>query len=174
MNDLIFQKTEGAKTVKIFLDFDPESPRSWDNLGEILYKKNSRYVLGDRELEIEDLHNAENDNDYIILPVYAYIHSTTVLNTTGFSCPWDSGQCGVIRVSKAKVLKEYGWKRLSKKRIEKIKGYLKNEIEIYSQYLQGAVYGFVMEDLEGNEIDSCWGFYESPEALADQALKDAA
>src|ERR1035437_5619437 len=130
----IFEKTQGNRIVKIFVDESPESPRDWENLGEILYLEQSRYVLGDKRLESDELKNAENDNDFIVLPVFAYIHSNIVLNTTGFSCQWDSGQCGVIRVSKAKVLKEYNWKRLTKKRIEQIKGYLKNEVEIYSQY----------------------------------------
>jgi hypothetical protein len=170
----ILEKTVGQRIVKVFIDSDPESPRQWENLGEIIYLNESRYLLGDKGVDRDELDNAENDNDFIVLPVYAYIHSTVVLNTTSFSCPWDSGQSGVIRVSKAKVLKEFNWKYLSRPRIEKIKGYLKQEVETFSQYLQGEVYGFEVTDLQGNHIDSCWGFYDSPEAVADEALLENA
>jgi hypothetical protein len=27
--------------------------------------------------------------------------------------------------------------------------------------MEGDVYGYVLEDTEGNEIDSCWGFFGS-------------
>lgn len=81
------------------------------------------------------------------------------MNTTGFSCPWDSGQVGAIVVSKEKVRKEYGWKVVTKKRIEKIREYLINEVSTYDQYLRGDVYGYIVESANGENLDSCWGFY---------------
>jgi hypothetical protein len=85
------------------------------------------------------------------------------MNTTGFSCGWDSGQVGHIYVSLEKIREEYSCKRVSKKMRERIEGYLKGEVETYDKYLTGDVYGFniVREDEDGEEvhIDSCWGFY---------------
>jgi hypothetical protein len=82
------------------------------------------------------------------------------MNTTGFSCPWDSGQVGWIYITREKVRKEYGCKRVTKKMVEKIKGYLRNEVETYDQYLTGDVYGFRITDEETEEeMDSCWGFF---------------
>lgn len=103
------------------------------------------------------------DKHYISLPLYLYDHSGITMNTTGFHCPWDSGQVGFIYVSREKVREEYGWKRITKAREQQILAYLKAEVETYDQYLRGDVYGFVIEELKQDgtweNFDSCWGFY---------------
>jgi hypothetical protein len=101
------------------------------------------------------------EENHIFLPVYAYIHSGIVLNTTGFHCPWDSGQTGVIYVSKKDVKDEWGWQRLTRKRVEFIQNILRNEIEIFSDYVEGNVYQFVVKcDLCEEDLDSsAQGFY---------------
>lgn len=99
---------------------------------------------------------------YIMADLYLYDHSGLAMSTGSFSCPWDSGQVGFIYVSREQVLKEYGWKRLTAKRREQIETYLTGEVETYDQYLQGQVYGFVVEKFEDGdwvEDDACWGFY---------------
>ena len=45
---------------------------------------------------------------YLMLPLYLYDHSGITMNTTGFSCPWDSGQVGWIYASKEDALREFG------------------------------------------------------------------
>lgn len=35
-------------------------------------------------------------------------------------------------------------------------------LEVWNQYLHGEVYGFVVEDGEGNHLESCYGFYGDP------------
>ena len=77
------------------------------------------------------------DKYLIILPVYIYDHGGISLNTTGFSCRWDSGQTGFIFVSKQEAKRELGWKRLTKKRREKVEEMLHNEVEEYSWYVSG-------------------------------------
>jgi len=100
------------------------------------------------------------DKHFIILPLYLYDHSGITMNTSGFYCPWDSGQVGYIYVSKEDVRKEWGWKYLTEKRIEKIRQILRTEVEIYDHYLTGMVFGYQVEcNMCGNELDSCWGFY---------------
>jgi hypothetical protein len=84
------------------------------------------------------------------------------MNTTGFSCNWDSGRVGFIFISKEKMLKEYGGKIVTRKLKERVEGYLKGEVETYDQYLTGDVYGYrVFKEENGveEELDSCWGFY---------------
>jgi len=166
--------THNEKTVDIMRDDHGFSPRGNDNLGTILYSS-SRYILGDKCVSNEEITEILKRKDVISLPVYAYIHSGTTINTTGFSCPWDSGQCGIIYIEKSKVRKEFGKKRISKQLAEKMETYLRNEIAEYDQYLTGDVYGYIVKDAAGEELDSCWGFYgqEYCEEEAKRALEAA-
>ena len=157
--------TFGDYRIRVMQDSDAESPRDWDNLGTMVYWHRD-YILGDvdgnREYEsVESF--LEEIGDAIVLPLYIYDHSGVTMNTTGFSCPWDSGQVGFIYVTLGDVRKEYGWKRITKERRERIEGYLRNEVNTFDMFLRGDVYGFsvVREDEDGEEvdIDSCWGFY---------------
>lgn len=157
--------TFGNYRIRVMADSDPESPREWDNLGTMVCWHH-RYNLGDVNGERE--YNSpeeflEEIGDAIVLPLYLYDHSGITMNTTGFSCPWDSGQVGFIYVSLEKVREEYKWKRITKERRAQIEKYLTGEVETYDMYLRGEVYGFnvTREDEDGEEvdIDSCWGFY---------------
>ena len=109
------------------------------------------------------------------------------INTSGYSCPWDSGQLGLIYVSKDKVRQEYGIKHVTRFWEEKIKGYLALEVKTYDEFLTGQVYGYrIFEVPEGvdpgelseeeiealEEVDSLWGIYG--EEYAEQEAKESA
>ena len=141
-------------TIQIEQESYPSNPRTnHDNLATMACR-HSRYDLGDTE-EIPS--NLERDT--IWLPLYLYDHSGITMNTTGFSCPWDSSQVGYIYVTKTRVRKEYKWRKLTAERIAKIKEYLVGEVETYDHYITGNVYGYKIVDSNGFEWDSCWGFY---------------
>jgi len=146
----------GSRQVKIFPDEDCTSPRENDNLGTIVYTS-TRYTLGDTRLEGWQIKDIEDSPDTAVwLPVYAYIHSGVVLNTTGFSCPWDSGQCGIIYATVDTLIKEYGADTPENRVLaEQV---LRAEVEEFSKYVGGECYGYVVEDPDGEEHDSCWGF----------------
>jgi len=167
--------TLNSKTLEIVQDTDPQNPRtSFDNLGTLLFSHRRYNNFGD-EKKAKDLVGSTDSNDYrrfinrkdvISLPVWMYDHSGTTIKVSRsgknpFHCPWDSGLLGWIVVTKKQVSKEYGWKVLTKERIEEIKTYLEGEIEILDQFMTGEVYGFRILDENGEEIDSCWGFYGS-------------
>jgi hypothetical protein len=164
MTDYVAEtKVIGKYRIDIISDDDPEDPRGWDNLGTMVCF-HRRYNLGDKHNFDEPSEARDFLKDkkarHIVLPLYLYDHSGITMNTTGFSCPWDSGQVGWIYITREKVRKEYGCKRVTKKMVEKIKGYLRNEVETYDQYLTGDVYGFRITDEETEEeMDSCWGFF---------------
>lgn len=90
----------------------------------------------------------------IILPVYMYDHSGITLNTTGFSCGWDSGEVGYIAVTKREAKKQF-------KKYEKAIDYLNGIVKLIDDYVTGNVFCFSIEDENGNVIDSCGGFYGS-------------
>lgn len=124
-------------------DFD--NPRSWDNLGTMVCFHN-RYDLGDKhDYDHRDyngwneMENAiiKNEDVCVILPLYLYDHSGITMNTSPFSCRWDSGQVGFIFVSKKRVREEYGVKRINKELIEKVTELLEGEVKTYDMYLTG-------------------------------------
>jgi hypothetical protein len=109
-------------------------------------------------------------NNIICLPLYLYDHSGITMNTTGFSCPWDSGWVGLIYVTKQQVREEYDWKVITESRRKKIEEYLTGEVETYDQYLTGDVYGYEIIRPDGSEDESCWGYFGSDhEALLEDA-----
>lgn len=154
----------------IVVDTDPMSPREDCNLGKILYTS-SRYILGDEQVSPDKINNIMNSEDYIYLPVYAYIHGGVALNTTGFSCPWDSGMSGIIYMSKDDIRSQFNKKRISPKLYNQVLDILRGEIDIYNKYLNGDVYGYEIVNDNGDIVDSCYGYYGSEEA--EIAAKDA-
>jgi hypothetical protein len=165
-------KTVNDITVKVYSDDSPSSPRENDNLGTIVTGKLRSYNLGEKpNTDVEEIKAIMADKNNICLPVYMYEHSSVALRTSDFEDRWDSGQVGIIYVTKEKARKDFMVKRLTKKTIEKVLECLKSEIEIYSQYVNGDVYGYVVEDANGEEIDSCWGYYDDPVAIIEEQLK---
>jgi len=152
-------------------DSNDLSPREWDNLGTMACF-HRRYNLGDNhDLSIEEV-KAINDSDkYISLPLFLYDHSGITMNTVGFHCPWDSGQVGIIFISKEDIRREYNVKRISKKLKARVSKYLEGEVSTYDQYLTGDVWYYSIEEKtvytseEGDTldqwdvIDSCGGFF---------------
>lgn len=157
-------KKQDTVTIEIVPDSDSETPRSWSNLGTMLYLRNRSYTFGDREATQEEMQAILADKDMIALPMYAYMHGSVVMNTVGYSCPWDSAQVGIIFVSKEAIRKEWKVKRISAKLMETVLSNLRGEVNTYSQWLNGEVYGYRIKDESGEEIESCYGFYGVEEA----------
>lgn len=95
------------------------------------------------------------EKTHCILPVYMYDHSGLTVNTTGFSCRWDSGLLGWIYASHDKVKEEFG--QVTPEAVQKAENLLVGEIKDYDYYLTGQCYGFKLYKKE-EEVDSCWGF----------------
>ena len=159
-------------TLNVVKDEDAQNPRTeWDNMGKMVCF-HRHYALGDKhKLSIDEVKAiAADEANYIALPLFLYDHSGITMNTTGFACPWDSGQVGIIYVSKKDVYKEYGVTRITKTIKEKVLTVLRGEVETYDQYLRGEVYGYQIQNKQGETLDSCYGYYGDYE---ENALKEA-
>lgn len=150
-------------------DNHADSPRTWCNLGTMICF-HKRYDLGDSHSYSSDDYSSwgemekdliKKENPAVILPLYLYDHSVVTISTAPFSNRWDSGQVGFILVSKETALADFGGKIVTAKLKQKIEKQLEGEVETYAQFLEGDVYGFCIEDEDGNHIDSCYGFYGS-------------
>lgn len=172
-----------AENDKFLLEVDHdeygESPREWDNIGTMVYGHRT-YDLGDEKAQNIEEYNSwhewlrgeviakHGEDNVIALPLYLYDHSGLTMNTTGFSCRWDSGQVGWIYATKETFLKEtaYNEKKLFEE--GKAEEMLRNEVDIFDKYIRGDVYCFVLskketcdccKDVSTDVVDSCCGFY---------------
>ena len=171
-----FRDPNTGNVLQIVYDYGAEDPRKeFDcNVGRFAVKGSCRYVDDEANLDLEFCSREDdekslggNKNIVAWLPVYVYDHSGVAMNTTGFHCPRDSGQIGYIVAFREDVRDiQPAWKHITKKRRETILKWLRGEVETYSAYLNGEVYGFQIveladpDDPESGEIaDSCWGYY---------------
>lgn len=167
-------------------DLDQEGPLAWDNLGTMACF-HRRYNLGhkDHGIDHKDYESWEEMKEgivkkhdaVVILPLFLYDHSGLRIKVGSFQgllsqghAEFDSGQVGFIFVSREKVLKEYSAKRITKAILAKAEKVLQAEVKTYDQFLSGDVYGYEVEDQEGEHLDSCWGFYGMDDVLDEAKL----
>lgn len=133
--------------------------------GWALYHK--RYNLrNNTDIDASDYdgweHFKKNLDAVVILPVYMYDHSGVTISTVPYACPYDSGQLGFVYYTRQMIKEMFGWKRVTKARRQTLETYLDNEVRVYDSILRGEVYGYEIQDQDGNDIDSCWGFVGEP------------
>lgn len=170
---------DNGYTVCVYTDHDAENPRqAFDHLGTVVLTTRSRYTFGDEELTPESLQTIASDKRLISLPIYMYEHSGVTINTTGFSCPWDSGQVGVIYVDKSDAITEFGnpsakARRCTPKVRDAALRCLRAEIDELDAYITGSVYGYAVFDPRGVEVESCWGYYGASRDALDAGIGSA-
>lgn len=169
-------------TVEVEQDLDSTNPaKDWDMVGTMVLNSRCRYNFGHETADGDEIQAIINDPNNIVLPVYMYDHSGITINTTGFSCPWDSGQVGIIYCTKEKAVYEFGKKLCTKKVREAAMRCMRGEVESIDDYLTGNVWGYRVLDADGEVLDSCWGFVgdekycrEEGESTAEWHIKKAA
>ena len=158
-------------------DFDKESYNSnhWLKLDDIMPGD-----FGDDEHKNETIYDAvlrHNPEFLDAHPIYLLDHSSLHVSLGSFGDPWDSG-VGAVAVITRKTAEEYWPKLKGDDKALKERAYkaLEAEVEEFEKYLNGDVYGFVIETQDG-EGDSCWGFYDIKDALEEAdsnvSVKDA-
>jgi len=151
----------------------PENPREWgDNNASTMWYAHKRYILGDKAIDVSK-HNSWDDaltgiDHAVALPLYLYDHSGLTISTTPFACRWDSGQVGWVVMTKQQILNVLGGRYLTKKKRERALAIMQAEVETYDAYLTGEVYGWVITN-DGDEVESCWGYYNRQYAELDGA-----
>lgn len=159
-----------AYTMRIERDDDPQSPDDWDNEDLFLVAFHRSFEVTRKGFtSAEDV--GEWRDEYAILPLYAYIHGGVSLSVSGFSCPWDSGQVGYVLVRKGAGFSMEDGTAADTPEVQEYVAKLL--VEEWNQYLGGDVWGYIIEDSEGDDIDSCWGIYGEENAYSEgeEALK---
>jgi hypothetical protein len=183
----VHKQIVGNYAIVIEHDTDPQSPADWDNFGTLKHWHN-RYSFGEGKITRDEAEDVKAEN--VWLPVYMYDHSGCTINTTGFSCGWDSGQVGIIYADKGQIKAE----GLNPDDAGAVKERLRGTVETWDQFMRGEIYGYAVykidtkhedcpEDLDDADVeenyaelvDSCSGFYgDSAYALSEGVAVAAA
>lgn len=166
---------DGQETVAEQVRKSPLYREAWEE--EIFYTPTDGHFENKNFMDFmnpQDLANAADKCGFLILPLYLYDHSGITMNTSGFSCPWDSGQVGFIAWSPEARQKWNGkpWKRDSKKRRARDYATMKSIVQSYDQFLTGDIYYISLYDAQGEQGDSIGGIYGHEYATSEQAFVD--
>ena len=157
-------------TLIVEADDHPLNPREeYEHLGQMVCW-HRRYSLGDRHEWSEPdefRQHLKSCKGAVALPVYLFDHSGLAVSTTPFHCPWDSGQIGMIWMSRKAALDAFGpgGKRLTPKLRLQAEEALRAEVREYHQFLSGDVWHVRVENEDGEILDSCGGYYGSDYAV---------
>lgn len=158
-NEPTYTEKYKGLTINIFQDDTYDSPDDWGNTDAFIVHDHRDFTIERKGFNPSEIFEAlqENPNKlfdgYRVFPLYAYIHSGIALslgrNQYPFTCRWDTSFAGFVLVKHEKGM-------YTPKQARRIAEGL---IETWNEYLSGNVYGFVVENSEGEQLDSCWGFY---------------
>lgn len=175
MSDVIQSCEYRGYTIEVVPTYDPLDPfEDGLKLGHHAFFHRT-YRLGDGDIPFAhtDFGGWDAMREYIegkrglnaiCLPVYMYDHSGITINTTGFSCGWDSGQIGFTYATRQDIREWYGCKYVRKPREEQALELLKSEIELLDKHIRGEVYDWrILQD--DNHVESCGQYYGEEEAI---------
>lgn len=161
--------TPDEHVLKIVWDECPENPRTGSNLGTFVMFEKWRCLSDDNPFDsVEELIKEVCKSDkYIWRGVKRYDHPRTddYVMINGRLSGWDVCTCGIIYVSKEDVREIYNVKKIMPNLKERIYKEFDRELEIYSNYVNGRAYGCELYDLDGEVVDTCYGFYSKEDAV---------
>lgn len=164
----------------------------------ICKEKHTRYIDADTsysedsiaeemadELDIcEKMQLLEDTGEIVTLPISMYEHSGITLwlgsKWSHFDAQWDCSSIGFAYIEKSTAEKEMPQRKLADGQENDWKKWaydmMEGEMKTYDQYLRGEVYGYMIEDEDGEEASDdllcgCWGFYgdEGKEEMLEDA-----
>lgn len=185
-------KLSDNKRLCVYQDEDLESPRVWGNIGKLCIRKHRSYdfpneldIDFDRQDEYEEMNQInpliQLAKGYYIFDLDCYEHGWIKFSFSGsgMQCNFDkSNNVGILAIPKELEGAVYTE--------EQAKEIAKEELKEYNQYLNGEVYGYVVEEQNvwtnekgdtkterNSNDDSCWGFYDIANILQEFKVTDA-
>lgn len=155
--DVIEQIEYNGYKINIYQDEFYESPSDWGDNECFLVHYHRDCWITNKLIDEDDIRewyrgSKSLEKEYWVFPVAAYIHGGVSLSLgSGRNFPdynWDVSHVGAVLVKRNR--------RLRKKTAYK---YAEGIIETWNDYLSGNVYGYMIEDSEGNEEGGCWNYY---------------
>lgn len=152
---------------KIYYDDSSYNPRrDMYNLCKLVAPERDRYIESECDLGLDwcdcehDEEILDSKNVYMWRPIYRYEHGGVAHSMGSFNDPWDSGQVGYIIALREDVEKEWGKDKVDTPEVEElVLSNMRGEIQLFSDYCDGQVYGFRVVDPDECTINECWGFF---------------
>ncbi len=153
-------------SINVYRDDHPGGPEEWgdENLflvgfhREFYVQKEGfsegtvQAIFNRGRYEDDSIHHEAREimRKYWVFPLEAYIHSGVSLYLAGDRARdrWDSSTLGAVFVAKSE------WKRSAK-----AEDAARGLVQTWNQYINGEVYGYMIETPDGEEEGGCWGFY---------------
>lgn len=158
MNEVESYERNGV-TIRIVYDDAPESPTTWGWYDIVTFDtrsvtSTSPWAYVDEETGKPNAELAEQlkDGRAFWLDIYEHGGTSYSLHAEGTQDQWDTAGKGGLIILTDDALKEVD---AYKYREAAARGYL----ETYTEWANGEVYGYQIEDADGDDVDSCYGFY---------------
>lgn len=159
--ETVYEEKYKGLTIKIYPDDSANSPDEGggdDGLFLVHFHRDCQ-IEREKIITEDDLRRwyqgeeIDQEKQYHIFAVEAYIHSGVVLALANDQRyfpdrQWDVSHVGAVLASK----NEWSMRKAAKNAARGL-------IETWNAYLSGDVYGYVIENGEGENLGSCWGFY---------------
>ena len=144
------EETREGYEIQIVADEHYEADYIYENECVFALTTDSRYfhLYGPKYKSLDEAAAGDIDvaTEFEAFELFAYVHSGAQFSLSPFSCQWDSGPCGFVYVKRGL---DFGGSNE-----EIAEGFVRTLNSVFS----GDVYGFIVLDPEGNEVDSCFGF----------------
>jgi len=110
---------------------------------------------------LSDLEEAAKKQEIVLRPLTCYEHSGITYFIGTEDDEWDSNSLGFVYayIKQARELLGIPADETDKEVTKEIEDCFQAEIQLYNLYINGEVYGFNLDDKDGNDLDSCSGFY---------------
>jgi hypothetical protein len=122
----------------------------------IEYQRNPKTVYSEEEKTAFKQFKEE----YLWEYVYLYDHGGRTVNTTGFSCRWDSGTAGLVYITRKVAAAE-----------QLPVDYLVDQVQLLDWVLQGTCYSFRITNNDGVVLGSCSGYWGDMQYAEQEALE---
>ncbi len=151
--------------IKVYAEQDRDLMQPYTEDGAVrIVVLHGRYINPDDDLTtVEDVEEFEKANagpsgEWAVFPLFLYDHSGTVYSVSEnganpFACPWDSGRVGVLALKRS----EHGDTNYKGEPLS-LFDVAKSCAKTYTDWANGNGWGYVVEDADGEDLDSLWGF----------------
>lgn len=144
--------------VRIDYDDSPEDPCEWDVFKVYSFSRKHTSFRHPSEFSVKDIGFRRKLDAKTAFFLDYFEHGTGRWSLTGegMQCPWDTAHfAGVLLLADPKAI-------APDKREDQARKFL----ETYSNWCNSWVYGYQIETEDGDDVDSCWGFYSNEDVIA--------